>query len=327
MTDQAETLFMRLLRGSGTRGLGGIYPMVDKLIIRPLIELEREDIKQFLSDRKISYRTDESNFDKRYLRNRIRHELIPFIKEKYEPKIVHRLGVLSSILRDEDQFLENAVKEEAERVIFKRKNRFFLDLKSSSSLPSALRRRVVREFIWRVKGDLRSVSFSDVESLLRLGEGKDWRLTQNLILSKEDGLIFLKTDSFRTTQFELAWSGRERLEIRELGLEFEGKLIKKDKFPAFIGDDNKRVLLDFAKLVFPLRVRNRKAGDRYRPLGSPGKKKLKEIMRAKSIVLSKRDTLPVFFSEGQIVWVLGLPVSENYKVKDETAEIFMIQKT
>ena len=89
-------------------------------------------------------------------------------------------------------------------------------------------------------------------------------------------------------------------------------------------DDHSGASLDWEKLNFPLKVRNRHEGDRYRPLGSPGRKKLKEIMRAKEIPHSLRDRNPVFLSGDEIVWVLGLPVAEKFKVTDNTREIFTI---
>jgi tRNA(Ile)-lysidine synthase len=79
-------------------------------------------------------------------------------------------------------------------------------------------------------------------------------------------------------------------------------------------------------LKFPLLVRNRSEGDRYQPLGAPGQKKLKEIMRAKGIPLSERERRPVFLSEDKIIWILGLPVSEKFKVEEGTSDIFAIKK-
>lgn len=324
MTDQAETFLMRLMRGSGLRGLGGIFPVKGE-IIRPLIQIEREEIELFLKKKKMPFRIDETNFDRRFLRNRIRLELIPYIRENYEPQIVSQLGRTASIIREENVFLEKIGKEKARGAILRKNNQHLLDSKSLSSLPKALARRVVQEFISDLKGDLREISFEDVESVLNLKEGKERPIKKDIVLRREQGLIFLKKKPHPKIRYEYSWNGKSPLEIRELKLRFMGKRIKRGKSPLRF-DDNTTAFLDLDKLRFPLLVRSRQDGDRYRPLGAPGMKKLKEIMRAKRIPLTERERRPVFLSGGEIVWILGLPVSEKFKVQEGSGNIFVINK-
>jgi tRNA(Ile)-lysidine synthase len=177
-----------------------------------------------------------------------------------------------------------------------------------------------------VKGDLRGISFSDIEAVLELGEGKECHLQKGFSLRSEGGFIFLKEKGRPKIEFEWEWNGKGILEIKELGLRFQGKKLKNDQsLPSKI-DDDKQAFLDGGKLKFPLLVRGRQEGDKYQPLGAPGKKKLKEIMRAKRIPLSAREKKPVFLCEDDIIWVVGLPVSESYKVNKNTAVLFMIRK-
>ena len=324
MTDQAETFLMRLMRGSGLRGLGSIFPVKGE-IIRPLIQIEREEIELFLKKKKMPFRIDETNFDRRFLRNRIRLELIPYIRENYEPQIVSQLGRTASIIREENVFLEKIGKEKARGAILRKNNQHLLDSKSLSSLPKALARRVIQEFISDLKGDLREISFEDVESVLNLKEGKERPIKKDIVLRREQGLIFLKKKPHPKIRYEYSWNGKSPLEIRELKLRFMGKRIKRGKSPLRF-DDNTTAFLDLDKLRFPLLVRSRQDGDRYRPLGAPGMKKLKEIMRAKRIPLTERERRPVFLSGGDIVWILGLSVSEKFKVRQGSGNIFMINK-
>lgn len=326
MTDQAETLLMRLMRGSGMQGLAGLYPMVEGMIIRPLIQLEREDIKLYLKKRGIPYQIDESNFDRRFLRNRIRMELIPYIRKNFEPKIVAQLGKVASILQEEEALLGKIAMEKAQSAILIKNRQICLDLDSLFSLPLALRRRTVRRFIHQLKGDLRGISFKDIESVLAMAKGKEYHMKKNLILCREGGLIFLKARNFRQAKYEYRWSGRKSLKIKEVNSIFEGKELGMEDFASLDFNDNVYAYLDLEKLRFPLLVRSRREGDRYRPLGSPGKKKLKEIMRAKHIPLSQRKSQPLFLSGKEIVWVLGLPVSEKYKISHQTKRIFVIRK-
>ncbi len=326
MTDQAETLLMRLMRGSGPRGLASIFPVVEGRIIRPLIHLEREDIEDYIEKKKIPFRIDESNFDRRFFRNRIRWELIPYIRKNFEPKIVPQLARVASILQGEEALLDKLGKEKARNAILEKSEGLSLKPGILGSLPLALRRRVVREFIFRLKGNLRGISFEDIESVLRLREGKELHLKGNLFLKRDKDLVFLKRKTSPKVSYEYSWQGKDMIEIKEISLKFEGKHFKEKNRPKLIFNDETHAYFDKGKLRFPLLVRNRRKGDRYRPLGSPGQKKLKEIMRAKGIPLSERDTMPIFLSGKKIIWVLGLPVSEEYKVSDQTKDIFALQK-
>jgi tRNA(Ile)-lysidine synthase len=327
MSDQAETLLMRLLRGTGPRGLGGIFPVVEGAVIRPLLEVEREEIEAYLSANGLSYRTDESNLDRRFLRNKVRLQLIPYFKKNFEPRIVPQLCRLAEIIRSEEEFMESAARAEMPRVLLKKKEKIALDAGALSLLPLALARRCVRAFLSQVKGDLRRISFKDVESVLRLRDGKDLHLPESLILRRERGSISLKERPRNDVRYEYSWIGKKALDIKELGLQFCGCRMPRAAVPAFLFNNDQRVYLDGAKLRFPVAVRSRREGDCYRPLGAPGRKQLKEIMRAKGILPGQRPRQPVFLSGGKIVWVLGLPVADEFKVTPQTTNIFIIEKS
>jgi tRNA(Ile)-lysidine synthase len=326
MTDQAETFMMRLMRGSGLRGLAGIFPLVEGTIIRPLIQVEHRDIEAYLKEKGIKCRIDESNLDRRFLRNRIRLDLIPYIQENFEPEIVSSLGRIASIIREEDRLLEKIAQEKTKKAISKKNNQISLEVKSLSSFPRAMARRVVRDFISELRGNLREISFEDVESVLSLKEGKEFPLRKDHVLRREKDQIFLKGKIPPKIRYEYRWEGKGPLEIKELKLKFEGKKIKRGKSLSLDFDDQTSAFLDLGKLKFPLLVQNRSEGDRYQPLGAPGQKKLKEIMRAKGIPLSERERRPVFLSGDKIIWILGLPVSEKFKVEKGTRDIFVIKK-
>jgi len=325
LNDQAETFFLRLIRGSGPRGLGSISPLVEGRIIRPLLALERKDIAEFVRKNRMEYREDESNFDRRYARNKVRLDLIPYIQENFDPDIIRRIGKIVSILREEDLYLENLASLQAERTIYRGKEEIGLDLETLSSLPRGLARRVVRHFIQELKGDLRGITFDNVESLMNLEEGKTLPLTKGLLLKREKGKALRMPGLPERIMFAYEWHGSSPLIIGEIGGKIESERIKRP--PAFVFDDNTRAYLDGEKVKFPLRVRNRREGDRYHPLGAPGHKKLKEVMRAKGIPLAYRDRKPVFLSGGEIVWVCGLPVAERFKVSEGTKEVLVLTCT
>ncbi|MBN1273094.1 MAG: tRNA lysidine(34) synthetase TilS [Candidatus Aminicenantes bacterium] len=323
-TDQAETFLIRLLRGSGRKGLAGIFPAVDGLIIRPIIRVERENILEYLRQRGIAYREDESNRDRRFLRNRIRLELIPELRQKYSAGIVAQLGRTAEIFQDEERFLENLASEKYASAREIDAGRICLRVERLRSFDRALARRVVRKFLQELKGDLRSVSFKDVEFLCRMKDGDIFSFRSGLSLIREGDRIFLKGVG-SVLKYDLVWDGKCRLEIPPLDAVFEARTVNREGFrPEY--DDSCRVLLDRDQLDFPLQVRNRRKGDRYRPLNAPGRRKLKEMMRERGILLSDRDRLPVFLSKEKIVWAAGLPVAEDFKITDSTKRVFVIEK-
>jgi tRNA(Ile)-lysidine synthase len=318
MTDQAETVLMRLMRGTGLSGLAGIAPAAPGgpcPLVRPLLGVAGPDLRAWLAAEGIAFREDPSNLDRRYLRNRIRAELLPELERRYEPRIVAHLARLASIVRElTDEFVV-------------RKGRgASLDLKTLPVLLPGLARRVAREFLRELKGDLRDVSYDDVDALLALGEGKELALGHGIVLRREAGRLGLKERTRKAKSYEILWDGRGEVAVASAGMTFRGSR-RKAAGPArsLKGDDRTGADLDAAALEFPLVVRSRKPGDLYRPIGAPGRQKLKEILRAKGVPASARDRLPVFLSGGEIVWAPGLPVGDGYKITKATKSVFSIR--
>ncbi len=323
-TDQAETFLIRLMRGSGRKGLSGIFPVVEGKIVRPLLGIEREEIEKYIVEKSLSFRVDESNLNKRFLRNRIRLELIPLLKKQYDPQIVTHLANTALLLQDEEVLLTRMTGDAAAEAIRTGDGEAYLDVVKLSKLPRAISRRVIRIFIENIKGDLRAISLHDVETIRELKEGKKAHLKKDLVLIRERNRIRLLREKDRRIEYSYSWDGKDLINIQEINLQFFADQIQKDKFTRKF-DDLQGVMLDRDTLRFPLIVRNRQEGDRYHPCGAPGSKKIKEIFRARSIPPSARDKHPIFISGGEIVWVLGLPVSEKHKITDSTNTIFIIR--
>jgi tRNA(Ile)-lysidine synthase len=323
MTDQAETILMRILRGTGSHGLGGMRPKTKEGLVRPFIFVKREDVLRYVKRKGIKYRVDESNFNTDFLRNKIRHRLIPYLENNYSPHIIEHLSRLALIVQEEDLFLKEFSREKLDlaEVLIKRENR--LDLDFLHTQPKALQRRMLRDYILNIRGSLREISYKDIHSIMGLDRGKQFRLEQGLVLKNEGGLIGVKKES-QSVEYEYSWTGKIPLEIKEIGMVVKGVKIAR---PLFFEDfdDRANAFLDNSKLHFPLIIRNRQPGDHYRPLGTPGSQKIKELMRDRRIPRELRERYPVFLSENEIIWVCGLPVSEKYRVTDSTQNIFKIE--
>jgi len=326
LTDQTETVLMRLMRGSGPRGLCGIYPLVEGGIIRPLLSLTREDIRVFLKACEMPFRVDESNADRRYLRNRIRLELLPLLREKYDARIESHIDSLTTILRDEETFMDQVAHDKSVGILTRIDGAWNLGISRLEILDVALQRRVVREFLCRIKGDLRGVSLEDVDRILSLREGGAFTFKTGITLERKKGIARRAAPLQENSEYTLFWGGEDALEIESLGMSFVSRIFREIPNPKDY-DDLKRAWLDSKKISFPLQVRSRRDGDRYLPLGAPGRRKLKEVMREKGIPLALRNRLPLFISGGEIVWAPGLPVGEAFKIDEETREVVSIEMT
>lgn len=331
LDDQAETVLLRLFRGTGPRGLGGIAPISKDGVIRPLLGLRRAEVEAYLERKKIPFRTDETNRDPRFLRNRVRLELIPVLEQRFEPRVVSKLGRLADILRQEDGLLEAALARRTARLVQRKGGDIRLDAVRLSRLPVGPARRAVRTFIKGLQGDLRRISFDDVEKIRRLKSGRTVELSGGYGVAREGPWISRTTSRpaalAARSKFEYLWSGRSELLIPETGGRFVGRFLSPSgsKRPCF--DDTRRCVLAADRLEFPLLVRSRREGDLYRPFGAPGRKKLKEIFRAKGVPRAERGRRAVFLSGGEIVWVEGLPVAEAFKSAPADSHVFWIERT
>ncbi len=184
MNDQAETVLLRLLRGTGPMGLSGIPAKRGIAVIRPLLSLPRREILAYLADRGVVFRRDETNRNTDILRNRVRHGLIPYLERKYEPAVVRSLARLATISADEEAWIESVAAARLNRLLGGSPATPSLDAAALRRLPPAIARRVVRAFVKAVKGDLRDVSFDDVEAIRALGKGKRLTLWKGLTIER-----------------------------------------------------------------------------------------------------------------------------------------------
>lgn len=329
LDDQAETVLMRLLRGSGSRGLSGIAPILEYAVIRPLIDVRRKEIEAFLRERKISWREDESNRDLRFLRNAVRRRLIPHLEKKYEPAIVEKLGRTADLLAADEQSLELHVGRLLPGIVKGEGKKAALSVDALSLLPLGLSRRAIRDFLeLHQKGDLLRITFDDIENIRNLGPGKVAVIPGGIRLVRESSWIGRAPVPIkkRAAAFSCAWDGKTLLKFGSKDAAFSGRTIPNGQVFPEPFDDVCRAYLDADRLVFPLVVRLLRPGDRYRPLGTAGRQKLTEALRAKGVPVRERSRKAVFVSGDEIAWVEGLPVAETFKVRPSTCRIFMIEK-
>lgn len=323
LNDQAETVLMHLFRGTGPCGMGGIRPHRGK-IIRPLIEIGREDVLAYLKKRNLEYRVDETNVDPRFLRSRIRHRILPFLMEQMHSNIPERLGKYADIIRQEDDFIRDIAQASYTAAETQFQGRPALKKNGLDRMPPALRRRVVREFLRRLRGDTAGLTFEDIERCLELKKEQSFPLEKNLILKNIRGYITRAPEKDHAP-YNVTWNGESPLHVPEAEWTFHLNTIPNPGVEQLDFNDRTQVCLDADKIELPLQIRNRCPGDRYRPLGAPGRKKLKEIFRTRDVPPDERDRFPVFLSGQRIIWVTGLPAAHDFRVTDKTATVMKIE--
>jgi tRNA(Ile)-lysidine synthase len=327
--DQAETVLIKFLRGAGTRGLGGIYPMIlggiypmlvgdGVRIIRPLLETPRGEIEEFLTQLNQFWRDDHTNFDTRYTRNRIRHELLPLLERDYNPNLRRALGELAEIARAEEDFWNSIIEAEETGSAAPPRE---MDVSLFSQLHLAAQRRALKRFLeWNGL----PTHFHHVESLRRSAMGE----TQRVELC---GRWFAAKTGTRLKITHL--SDPECISPYVVYLSIPGNVFGPSfgVIIAMLVDASSAAqaapgsLLRADMLGSDLIVRNWLPGDRFRPANSGSEKKLKQLFSEKKIPAGLRPLWPVVLNrDGQIVWVRGFPVAHEMAWRPGTGEAVRI---
>ncbi len=325
--DNAESILMHLLRGTGPLGLIGIPPVRQGYIIRPLIGLTRKEILAFLELGDFEYMRDRSNLDTKYLRNRIRHELLPHLKKRYNPNTVCALNRLASILRDEEDFWDLEVRKTLQDLVLDQTpDRLSLLARGLSDLHPALLRRLVRHAVSSLKGELRRLDHVHVEAVVRLiaapSPSGRLDLPQGVsVVRDREEVSFLLGLPEEIVGFEYDIPRMRTTFIREIGIFLKLSVCDASEVSHPKDHPLTTALFDLTAVCFPLKVRNFKHGDRFRPLGMAGSQKVKTFFINHKVPRSKRLRCPILLSGGRIIWVGGYRIDDSAKVTEKTKKV------
>ncbi len=330
--DQAETVLLKLLRGAGTRGLAGIYPALEGKIVRPFLHLTRAEIEAELKERRLPFRFDSSNRDLRLRRNKIRLELLPALEKDFNPKLVLLLKELADRAREDETYLDERAREHAQPWRVREGAEEKIPLRPLLEFPPAIARRVLRQMILATRGTLRGITHGHLEALRRFASeaqsGRKLVLPAGLVARKE--FDWLGIGPAHSVPHEPAFSYRVEppgeVHVPELGATFRFEIVSpQDPRKAYNGLE--MAGLDPLKLAGVLTLRNWRAGDRFRPLGSRRQWKLKELFRRRQIPSGQRGLWPVLESGEEIVWVRGFPPGQPAAASPDSSKILLIVET
>jgi len=336
--DNAELVLMFLLRGSGPLGLSGIPPVRDGKYVRPLINLKRSEILAYTTEKKLNFVSDSTNADPRFLRNKIRHHLIPELQHTYNPQIIETINRLASILREEDRWLDALLEPVFNRCVrTDDAGGIRLEISDLEPLGGAAKRRIVRKAIAAVKKDLRRITFSHIDAVLRLLEtgtpGGSLSLPRGItaVLTREALLILKgKIHRFRSDgrparpisrDYAYSIAGPGSLHIAEANATITLTEVGPDGWPDLQKNAGATAFFDMERLQFPLEVRNVRGGDRFSPLGVGGTQKVKKFFINRKVPRQDREKCPILLSRGKIVWVAGHRIDNSVKVGPQTRRI------
>ncbi|MCX5850399.1 MAG: tRNA lysidine(34) synthetase TilS [Deltaproteobacteria bacterium] len=328
LQDQAETVLLNILRGSGLEGLRGFLPMRDEKFIRPLIETSRQEIIFFLNKARIPYRQDSSNEDKKYLRNQIRAELIPYLKEKFNPKIDENLAQMAEILRTEDEFITQCVAEALQSTFVQKKpQRILLNISCINKLHPAIRLRLFKTILEDLSPANNGISFIHIKSLDNLAQNRESGKRIVLALGIEarreyDNLILEKKRAHnKQIEYEYTLNVPGSVYVREKKLTVRAEITAKGNIDP--GGRNK-IYLDLDKIQKPLIIRNRRHGDWFQPLGMQGRQKIKTFFIDHKIPRSERDEIILLVDRVSVIWIENMHLNDRVKITAKTKNVLKI---
>jgi tRNA(Ile)-lysidine synthase len=345
--DQAETVLMHLLRGSGLSGLAGIHPIAGP-VVRPLLEIRRSQLRAYLLARGESWREDTTNADTTRLRARIRHELLPLLEREYQPAIAERLGSLAALAHKDVTLLNRLVEECFASLVASGVHHFSMDAadllapglpgggnESHAAYPQ-LAGRLIRRLITAVRGNCNRISAGHVEAVLALAARPESGLRLELpgvVVEKRFGQMLFRAAGSVAIAPTHAVTEPYQVEVllpaagEQSTVVFPAGRLRLKAFdcPAQGSDTTSGVeALDADLLQPPLSLRNWRPGDAYRPATRQKQHKLKRLFWEADVPVEERSAWPVLTSAGRIAWARAFGVADEFAVRPASRKVLLI---
>lgn len=328
--DQAETVLMRMMRGTGLEGLGGIRAKRGENIIRPILSISREEIENYCFENELNPRIDKTNLENVYSRNKVRLDILPYMKENFNEDIIQTLNRMAIILQKDDEYINKQCQKAFNKYCQLKNDTLIIDKKIFSLDQAIVTRIIKKSFIDYSK---KYINFEmkhiyDVIYLSERGTNKKIDLPNDIIAENIYGNIHLKRKNNLINSNE----NREiSISIKDLSnntLEFMGYTVKievvnKNNNIEFSNNDLIKYF-DYDNIVDEIIIRTRRDGDKIRPFGMSGNKKVKDIFINNKVPIEDRDKVPIICFDNNIAWIVGYKVSEDYKITSKTKKIIKI---
>ena len=328
--DQAETIVMRIMRGTGLEGLGGIPVKREDIYIRPILFMKREEIEKYCEDNNLKPRIDKTNYERIYNRNKIRLDILPYIKENFNAEIIESINRMSMLLQEDSEYIKEQV-DECFDDFCKKENDCYIISKKAFNLNKAIYKRLIRKVIKELTGDKYDIEAIHVDHVIELAKGttgKKIDLPKDIVVTNVYGDLKINK---RVTENN---SENSIIEIKKEEIDKKDIYFGEGIISFNVMDNNKEKYnfqnslikyVDYDKIINAIVVRYRKQGDRINPIGLKGTKKLKDIFIDMKIPKDVRDTIPIVQIDDDIAWVVGVKVSDKFKVTQQTKRILKME--
>ena len=320
--DNAETIIMRFLRGTGIKGLSGIAYKRDN-IIRPILDCLRLDIEDYCKRHSLSYRNDSTNSLDIYTRNKIRLNFIPSIKENFNPNIIDTLTNMAKTFNDENNFLDNLSKDYLNKCLIEQaKDKITLNINILNTLDLVIQKRILRLCFSHFNKELYNISLEHINmviDILKKQTGKKLNLPNNLYVYKQyDNLIITKTNisSENNLMYNYKIDLDKPIYVKEIN-----KNILLSKNIVNISTKGYTILLNYDKIKDSLFIRQRNAGDKIYINNMT--KKIKNIFIDLKIPSNERNLYPILLCNNTIIGILGLCLCNDYKPTNLNNTIYL----
>ena len=307
--DDMETFFINLLRGTGIKGMLGV-PQKKGSIVRPLLFTKKNEIYDFLKKNKIEYREDSSNKDDKYLRNKIRLQLIPLLEQmnpSFKETLTKEMDYLSGI--SEVYFTQIGRKKEQ---LLKQEMDYF-----TISIVELKKLNPLQTYLYELLNPFGFLNVQDICNALEVQPGKQFFSATHRITIDRKQLIIQTIQEVEKVELQIDESEKECFSPIHLGFTIT------ENFN--IQNDLTIAMLDYDKLEFPLILRKWKKGDFFFPLGMNGKKKVSDFFTDNKISIPEKEQIWVLCSTDEIIWVVGMRISERFKISEKTKKAYIVQ--
>ena len=328
-SDQAETVLYRILRGSGLPGLSGVLPVTKEQVVRPLLELDHSEIECWLRKRNIAWREDETNQDLSYARNRLRHDILPLLRDNFNPRLDETLANMATLAQDEEAYWAAELKRHPSPSC---NTPQILSIIELTAQPTAVARRIIRQTIEHAKGDLRQIDFDHIERILAMARSQDGHDRVQLpgldVLRSFEWIRLARAGSGAGFDFSVAIQPPGSVELPDGSARITLQILEKGERAQACGTVVNE--LDWGLLTSPngapsgLEVRSWRPGDQYQRMGQSRKQKIKLLFQESRIPLWERWNWPIVTYNGFIVWARRFGAAAEFAANPATPVVLAV---
>lgn len=328
LNDQAETVMMRIMRGTGLKGLKGIDYIRDNCIIRPILDVERSEIEEYCEAYNLNPRIDKTNLENIYTRNKIRLDLLPYMKDNFNSNVIESIVRMSNSLKSDNDYIEKEAEAKFREVSnIKEKGFVEINLDDFVCLHNAIKVRVLRNSIKHILGDTNFVDQRHIEDIMSLEDNskvnKMLTLPRNIFVYRKKDSIILTNEEIVSEEIEFYYNipSNGFIKIKELKQIIETQVMSIDRYKSMKLDNSSKGF-DFNKVKGGIVIRSRRQGDKIKL--AMGSKKVKDLFIDLKIPREERCKIPIITDSEGIICVGDYKISENYKIDENTKEVLKI---